>query len=92
MPLSWRLYPRTPWSATASAWQRPTGVSVVQDRLNSIPDGLPFGAIACQVEFRQHAFEPVDHFGTALKPRIGATLVKKGFDFVHRFAGQSFAR
>jgi hypothetical protein len=55
-----------------------------EDRVNLVPDGLPFGALARQVEFGQHAFEPVDHFGMALKPRIGATLVKKGLDLVHR--------
>jgi hypothetical protein len=38
---------------------------------------------AGQVEFGQHAFEPVNQFGMALKPRIGAALVNKGFDLVH---------
>jgi hypothetical protein len=41
-----------------------------EDGVKLIPDGLPFGAFASQIEFRQHAFEPVDHFGMALKPWI----------------------
>jgi hypothetical protein len=39
-----------------------------EDRVNLVPDGLPFGAFASQVEFGQHAFEPIDNFGMALKP------------------------
>jgi hypothetical protein len=49
-----------------------------------IPDGFPLGVLTGEVEFGQHAFEPVYHFGMALKPRIGAALVKKGFDLFHR--------
>jgi hypothetical protein len=49
-----------------------------------IPNGLPFEAFARQVEFGQNAFEPVDHFGMALKPCIRATPLKEGFDLVHR--------
>jgi hypothetical protein len=56
----------------------------IQDRLNLIPDGPPFGALTSEVEFGQHAFEPVDHLGMALKPWIGTTFVKKGFDLIHR--------
>jgi hypothetical protein len=41
-----------------------------KDRVNLIPDGLPFEAFACQVEFGRHAFEPIDHFRAALKPWI----------------------
>jgi hypothetical protein len=52
--------------------------------VNLIPDGLPFGALAGEGEFGQHAFEPVDHLGMALKPWIGTTFVKKGFDLIHR--------
>jgi hypothetical protein len=55
-----------------------------EDRVNLIPDGLPFGALTSEVEFGQHAFEPVDHFGMVFKPRIGATFVKEGFDLIHR--------
>jgi hypothetical protein len=55
-----------------------------KDRVNLIPDGLPFGALTSEVEFGQHAFEPVDHFGIVFKPRIGATFVKEGFDLIHR--------
>jgi hypothetical protein len=29
-------------------------------------------------------FEPVDHIEMALKPWIGTTFVKKGFDLIHR--------
>jgi hypothetical protein len=54
-----------------------------EDRVNLIPDGLPFGAFARQVEFGQHAFEPIDHFGVVLKPFINATLFKKGINLVH---------
>jgi hypothetical protein len=57
---------------------------LLEKRLYSPPDGLPFGAFARQVEFRQHAFESIDHFGVVLKPCISATLVNKGFDLVHR--------
>ena len=32
----------------------------------------------------QRAFEPIDHFEMALKRWIGATLVDKGIDLVHR--------
>jgi hypothetical protein len=49
-----------------------------------IPDGLPFWALTGQVELGQHAFEPVDHFGMAVKPWIGTTFVEEGFDFIHR--------
>jgi hypothetical protein len=56
-----------------------------------IPDGLPFWVFARQVEFGQDAFEPVDDFGMALKPRIDTTFVKKGFDLVHRFYNPSDA-
>jgi hypothetical protein len=38
-----------------------------------IPDGLPFRALTGEVELGQHAFEPVDHFGMAVKPWIGMT-------------------
>jgi hypothetical protein len=55
-----------------------------EDRMNLVPDGLPFGTFAGQVEIGQHAFESVDHLGMALKSRVGATLVKKGLDLVHR--------
>ena len=55
-----------------------------EDGVNLDPNGLPFGALASQVEFGEHAFEPVDYFGMVLKPRVGATLVKKGLDLVHR--------
>jgi hypothetical protein len=51
--------------------------------VNLIPDGLPLGVLTGEVEFGQHAFEPVHHFGMASKPRIGAALVKKGFDLFH---------
>jgi hypothetical protein len=54
-----------------------------RDRVNLVPEGLPFGALASQVEIGEHAFEPIDHFGMVLKPRVGATLVNKGFDLVH---------
>jgi hypothetical protein len=33
---------------------------------------------AGQVEVGQHGFEPVDQFGTTLKPRIAGTFVEKG--------------
>jgi hypothetical protein len=56
-----------------------------EDGVKLIPDGLPFGALARQVEFGQHAFESVDHLGVALKPWIGATFVQEGFNFVHRY-------
>jgi hypothetical protein len=56
-----------------------------EDRVNLVPDGLPFRTFPGQVEIGQHAFEPVDHFGMALKPGIGAALVKEGLDFVHRY-------
>jgi hypothetical protein len=46
-----------------------------EDRVNLVPDGLPFGALARQEEFGQHAFEPVDYFGMVLKPRVGTTFV-----------------
>jgi hypothetical protein len=74
-----------PWSTTANAWQRSTCVSVVRSRTawNLIPDGLPLGVLTSEVEFGQHAFEPVYHFGMASKPPIGAALVKKGFDLFH---------
>ena len=48
-----------------------------EDGVNLIPDGLPLGAFACPVEFGQHAFEPIDHFGVVLKPFISGTLFKK---------------
>src|ERR1700759_111039 len=54
-----------------------------EDRVNLVPDGLPFGALARQVEFGQHVFEAVDHLGMALKPWIPATLLNEGFDLVH---------
>jgi hypothetical protein len=54
-----------------------------KDRVNLIPDGLPLGALTSEVEFGQHAFEPIDHFRAALKPWISATLFKKGFNLVH---------
>jgi hypothetical protein len=63
-----------------------------KDYLKLLPDGLPFGAFAGEIELGQHAFEPVDHFGVALKPLIGATLVKKGFDLVHRYQWSSRCR
>src|ERR1700729_4627139 len=59
-----------------------------EDSESLIPDGFPFGTLTIQIKFGQDAFEPVDHFGMALKPWIGPTLVQKGFDFVHcAFAG-----
>ena len=45
-----------------------------EDVAELIPDRLPFWVVARQVEFGEHAFEPVDQFGMALKPRISATL------------------
>jgi hypothetical protein len=55
-----------------------------EDHANLIPDGFPLGTFTVQIELGQDAFEPVDQFGVALKPRIGTTLVKEGFDLVHR--------
>jgi hypothetical protein len=55
-----------------------------EDGVNLVPDGLPFGTFAGQVEIGQHAFESVDHLGMALKPWIGATLLNEGFYLVHR--------
>jgi hypothetical protein len=46
---------------------------LLENRLNSTPDGLPFGPFAGQVEFCQDAFEPVDHFRVVLKPCISAS-------------------
>jgi hypothetical protein len=57
-----------------------------EDGAKLISDGLPVRVFAGQVEFGQHAFEPADQFGIALKPWIGAALVKKGLDLVHRYA------
>jgi hypothetical protein len=54
-----------------------------EDGAHLIPDGFPLGTLTLQVEFGEDAFEPVDQFGMALKPWIGATLVKKGFDLIH---------
>ena len=55
-----------------------------EDRVNLVPDGLPFGTLARQIEFGQYAFEPIDHFGMALKPWIPAALFNECFDLVHR--------
>jgi hypothetical protein len=55
-----------------------------KDSVNLIPDGLPFRALTGEVEFGQHAFELVEHLGMAMKPWIGTTFVKKGFDLIHR--------
>jgi hypothetical protein len=73
------LYPLTPWSTPVD---RRVGCPS-KDRVNLIPDGLPLGALTSEVEFGQHAFEPIDHFRAALKPWISATLFKKGFNLVH---------
>ena len=59
-------------------------IEPLEDRMNLVPDGLPFGAFAGKVEIGQYAFEPVDHLGMALKPRIATTLFKKGFDLIHQ--------
>jgi hypothetical protein len=59
-----------------------------EHRANLIPDGFPLRTLTVQIEFCQHAFEPVDQFGMALKPWIGPTFVKEGFYLVH----QVFAR
>jgi hypothetical protein len=60
--------------------------------MNLIPDGLPFRALASQVEFGQNALKPVNHFGMYLKPWIGATFVNEGFDLVHRYQRSSRCR
>src|SRR5262249_16864656 len=49
-----------------------------------VPNNLPLGTLALQVEIVQHPFELINQFGMALKPCIGATLIEKGFDLVHR--------
>jgi hypothetical protein len=54
-----------------------------ENRPNLIPNGLPFGALTGEVDFGQHAFEPVDDLGMTLKPWIGATLVNEGFNLFH---------
>jgi hypothetical protein len=59
-------------------------IEPLEDRMNPLPDGLPFGTFAGQVEIGQYAFEPVDNLGMALKPRVGATLFKKSFDLIHQ--------
>jgi hypothetical protein len=55
-----------------------------ENRANLIPDSFPFGALTIQIEFGQDGFDPVNQFGVALKPWIGTTLIKKGFNLVHR--------
>jgi hypothetical protein len=74
---------RTIGERTASVYRR--FGEPFEDRVNPVPDGLSFGTFPGQVELGQHAFEPVDHFGMALKPGIGAALVKESLDLVHRY-------
>jgi hypothetical protein len=63
-----------------------------EDGMNLIPNDLPFGALAGQVEIGQHAFEPVDQLRTALKPWISTTFIEKGFDLLHRYQRSSRCR
>jgi hypothetical protein len=62
----------------------------LEDRVNLVPDGPPFGTVPGQVELGRHDFEAVDHFEMALRPRIGAALVKEGLDLVHRYPQSSW--
>jgi hypothetical protein len=63
-------------------------IEPLEDRMNLVPDGLPFGTFAGQVELGQYALEPVNYLGMALKPWIDPAFVKEGFYLVH----QVFAR
>ena len=64
----------------------------LEDRVNPIPDGLPFGRRHPRGRIWSTQFRAGRPPRDGLEPRIGSTFVEEGFDLVHRHRRSSRVR